>query len=174
MARNVSVSSGPLKYAQAISVGSHLLQADEPLDVGGVDIGPNPHELLMASLGACTSITVQMYAQRKQWNLRSVHIELAHERVLAADNAASDSTVEMVDQLEMRISLVGDLSEDQRNRLFVMANRCPIHRMLTAQLSIQARLVALRPACAGTSDCESHWQEPVGTSSPSDVVEMAK
>ena len=148
MARNVSVSSGPLKYAQGVSIGSHVFQADEPVDVGGGDIGPNPQELLMAALGACTSITVQMYAERKQWNLQSVHIDVAYERVLAADNTASGATAGMVDQLEMQVSLVGDLSDDQRNRLFEIANRCPIHRMLTTQVQIQARLVAFRPASA--------------------------
>ena len=141
MARNVSVSSGPLKYAQGVSIGSHVFQADEPVDVGGGDIGPNPQELLMASLGACTSITVQMYAERKQWNLQSVQVDVSYEGVLA-DNAAPGATIGMVDQLEMRISLAGDLSEDQRNRLFEIANRCPIHRMLTSGVKIQSRLTA--------------------------------
>src|SRR5262252_1723764 len=131
VARNVSVSSGPLKYAQAVSVGSHVFQADEPVDVGGGDTGPDPHELLMAALGACASITAQMYAKRKQWNLQSVHIDVAYERVLPADNTTSGATIGMVDQLEMAISFVGDLSEEQRNRLFEIANRCPTHRMLT-------------------------------------------
>jgi len=123
LTRNVSVSSGPLNYAQAVSVGAHVLQSEEPVDVCGGDMGPNPHELLMASLGACTSITVQMYAQRKQWNLQRVHVDVAYERVPAADNATSGATIGMVDRLEMQISLSGDLSEDQRNRLFEIANR---------------------------------------------------
>jgi len=142
MARNVSVSSGPLKYTQAVSVGSHVFQADEPVDVGGTDTGPDPHELLMASLGACASITAQMYAKRKQWNLQSVRIDVAYEQVLAADNAASGATIGMVDQFEMQISLAGDLSEDQRDRLFEIATRCPIHRMLTSGVKIQSRLSA--------------------------------
>ena len=142
MARNVLVSSGPSKYVQAVFVGSHVLQADEPVDVGGGDTGPNPHELLMASLGACASITAQMYAKRKQWNLQSVHIDVAYEQVLAADNAASGVTIGMVDQFEMQISLAGDLSDEQRNRLFEIANRCPIHRMLTSGVKIQSRLSA--------------------------------
>ena len=142
MARNVSVSSGPLKYAQAVSVGAHVFQADEPVDVGGDDTGPDPHELLMASLGACASITVQMYAKRKQWNLQGVHIVVAYERVLAADNAASGETIGMVDEFEMQISLAGDLPEDQRDRLFEIATRCPIHRMLTSGVKIQSRLSA--------------------------------
>ena len=116
------------------------------------------------------AITAQMYAKRKQWNLQSVHI--AYARVTAGDDAAPDATIGMVDQLEMHIALAGDLSEDQRNRLFEIANRCPIHRMRTAQVQIQTRLVAVRPASARTS--ESHGQEPVGTSSPPDLAEMVK
>ena len=150
MARNVWVSSGPLKYAQAVSVGSHVFQADEPVDVGGDDTGPDPHELLMASLGACASITVQMYAKRKQWNLQGVHIDVAYERVLAADNAASGATIGMVDEFEMQISLAGDLPEDQRDRLFEIATRCPIHRMLTSGVKIHSRLSA-KAAQAGKS-----------------------
>ena len=142
MARNVSVSSEPSKYAQAVSIASHVFHANEPFDVGGGDIGPNPHELVMASLGACASITAQMYAKRKQWNLQSVHIDVAYRRVLAADNAVSAATLGMLDQFEMQISLAGDLSDDQRNKLFEMANRCPIHRMLTSGVKIQARLSA--------------------------------
>ena len=150
MARNVSVSSGPLKYAQVVSVGAHALRADEPVDVGGGDIGPNPEELLIASLGVCASITAQMYADRKQWNLQSVHIDVTHGRVLAADDAASGTKIEMIDQFEMQISFAGDLSEDQRNRLFEIANRCPIHRMLTSGVKIQSRLSA-EAAQAGKS-----------------------
>jgi putative redox protein len=94
----------------------------------------------MAALGACASITAQMYAKRKQWNLQSVHIDVAYERVLAEDNTASGATIGMVDQLEMQISFAGDLSEDQRNRLFEIANRCPVHRLLTSGVKIQSRL----------------------------------
>jgi uncharacterized OsmC-like protein len=94
----------------------------------------------MAALGACASITPQMYAKRKQWNLQSVHIDVTYERVLAADNTASGATIGTVDQFEMGISLVGDLSEEQRNRLFEMANRRPTHRMLTSGVKIQSRL----------------------------------
>lgn len=108
----------------------------------------------MAALGACASITTQMYAKRKQWNLQSVHIDVAYERVLAADNADSDAAVGMADRFEMEISLVGDLSEQQRNRLFEVANGCPIHRILTSSAKIQSRLVISdrAPQQAGTRE----------------------
>jgi putative redox protein len=70
------VKSGLLRYSQKISVGSHVLRADEPGDSGGKDFGPNPYELLLAALGACTSMTVRMYAERKQWPLKSVEVRL--------------------------------------------------------------------------------------------------
>jgi putative redox protein len=150
MSRTLSIDSGPSNYAQKVSVGGHVLPADEPAHSGGRDTGPNPQEYLMAALGACASITAQMYAERKQWNLQTVHIDVAHERVLAADNAASGATIGMVDQFEMQICLAGDLSEDQRNRLLEIANRCPIHRMLTSGVKIHSRLSA-KAAQAGKS-----------------------
>jgi putative redox protein len=141
MSRNVSLSSGPVNYAQTISVGPHNLQSDEPTDVGGKDVGPNAHELLMASLGACTTITVQMYAERHQWPLKGVRANLSHTRVLAENPGNSGAAIGMVDQLEMEISFTGDLSEEQRNRLFEIGKRCPIHRLLVSGVQINARLL---------------------------------
>ena len=93
MSRSVVVEAGRLRYAQSISVGCHLLQGDEPVSAGGSDAGPNPYELLLAALGTCTSITVCMYADRKQWPLEGVHIELSYARVHAEDCAACDLIV---------------------------------------------------------------------------------
>ena len=140
MPRNVSVSSGPVNYAQSISVGPHKLQSDEPAAAGGKDAGPNAQELLMASLGACATITVQMYAKRHQWPLTGVRANLSHRRVLAENPGGSGAAIGMVDQLEMEISFTGDLSDEQRKRLFEIANRCPIHRMLTSEVKIQSLL----------------------------------
>jgi len=154
MSRTLSIDSGRPDYAQKVIVGYHVLLADEPADCGGSDTGPNPHEYLMAALGACASITAQMYAKRKQWNLQSVHIDVAYERLLAADNAASGESIGMLDRFEMEISLAGDLSEEQQNRLFEIANRCPTHRMLTSGAKIQSRLVVpdRAPQQAGTRE----------------------
>jgi putative redox protein len=154
MSRTLSIDSGRSDYAQKVSVGDHVLLADEPADFGGSDTGPNPQEYLMAALGACASITTQMYAKRKQWNLQSVHIDVAYDQLLAADNTASGAAIGMAGQFEMEISLVGDLSEEQRNRLFEVANRCPIHRILTSSATIQSRLVVSdrAPQQAGTRE----------------------
>jgi putative redox protein len=141
MPRNVSVNSGPLKYAQNIAVGPHAFQSDEPSDVGGNDAGPNAHELLMAALGACANITVQMYAQRHQWPLQGVHAAVSYARVLAENPADSDAKIGMVERIEIKISFVGDLSEEQQSRLLEIATRCPVHRMLVSQVQIQTKLL---------------------------------
>ena len=120
MRRSVFVSSGQVNYLQNISVGHHVLQSDEPSDTGGEDAAPDPHELLLASLGACTSITAQMYAARKKWPLEGMHVNLSWS----------------TEAIEMEISFVGDLSEDQQQRLLEIANRCPIHRVLSSPVPI--------------------------------------
>jgi putative redox protein len=142
MPRNVVVNSGAVKYAQSISVGPHTIQSDEPMEVGGKDVGPNAQELLMASLGACAAITAQMYAERHQWPLKDVRATVSLTRVLAENPTDSGAKVGMVDQLEVELSFTGDLSNDQRNRLFEIANHCPIHRMLTSQVQIQSHLLS--------------------------------
>jgi len=139
--RNVSVDAGQLRYAQNISVGPHVLEADEPVEVGGNDAGPNPYELLLAALGSCASITVRMYSERKQWPLQGVHVDLSWARVHAEDCAECDTEVRMVDGIEMEISFLGDLSEDQQRRLLEIAGRCPVHRMLTSQVQIHTNLL---------------------------------
>jgi putative redox protein len=140
MSRIVKISSGLLRYEQSISVGPHTLPADEPVEGGGLDTGPNPYELLMAALGSCASITVRMYAERKQWPLQGVNVELSWARFHAEDCAACESNQGMVDGIEMEISLVGDLTEDQRQRILVIANKCPVHRTLSSQIPISSRL----------------------------------
>lgn len=140
MGRDVNVREGQLRYLQEISIGPHLIRADEPADAGGNDAGPNPYELLLAALGACPSMTVRMYAQRKQWPLEKVHVHLSHAKIHARDCAECDAELRLVDQIEMEVSLIGDLSADQRQRLMEIANKCPVHRTLTSQIQIRSRL----------------------------------
>jgi len=139
MSRNVSVNSGAIRFVQNISVGAHVFQADEPSENGGIDAGPDPHELLLAALGACASITVQMYAGKKQWPLEAVGVRLSYLKVPA--EGQPDSTIGMVDGIEMEISCSGDLSEDQQRRLLEIAERCPVHRMLRSQMQIRMHLL---------------------------------
>jgi putative redox protein len=142
MSRSVTVTSGSLRFVQNISVGPHVLKADEPHEHGGADAGPDPHELLLGALGACAAITVQMYADRKQWPLEGVHIDLSYVQVPAEDRADSGARSEMVDGIEMGISFSGGLSEGRERRLLEVAGKCPIHRLLTSPVSIQAKLLA--------------------------------
>jgi uncharacterized OsmC-like protein len=140
MPRTVMVNSELVRYAQNISVGPHLLQADEPRDSAGNDVGPNPYELLLSALGACTSMTLCMYAERKQWPLRGVQVRLTHSKLYAEDCVACDTKRGTPDQIDAEISLIGDLSEDQRQRLMEIADRCPVHRTMVSEIQIRTTL----------------------------------
>ena len=144
MARNVSVDSGPSRYSQNISIGPHVFQADEPPDVGGNDAGPNPYELLLAALGACVSITVRMYAERKQWPLQGVHVDVSCARVHAKDSPQSDTKPAMIDRIEVGVSFRGGLSEVQQHRLLEIANKCPVHRTLVSEVQICTKFIGKR------------------------------
>ncbi len=145
MSRTVVVKSGLLRYSQKISVGSHVLHADEPGDSGGKDCGPNPYELLLAALGACTSMTVRMYAERKQWPLKSVEVRLAHSKIYAEECATCETKEGMLDRIEREIALFGDLSDEQQQRLLEIAERCPVHRTLVSEVQICTRMIADHP-----------------------------
>ena len=145
MPRIVSVVSERSGYVQNISIGPHLLHADEPRGNGGSDTGPNPYELLMAALGACTSMTVQMYAERRRWPLQGVHVCLAQVRVHALDCANCEGAAPMVERIDMTILLRGDLSEAQRQRLMDVAAKCPVHRTLSQRVEISTRESAQEP-----------------------------
>jgi putative redox protein len=139
MSRNVSVNSGSMRFVQNISVGPHSFQADEPSANGGNDAGPESLELLLAALGACAGITVQMYADRKQWPVERVHVRLSYVNV--PSGGQSDAKTAIANVIEMGISLSGDLTEDQRRRLLEIAGRCPVHRILRSQVEIRTNLL---------------------------------
>jgi putative redox protein len=141
MRRNVSVDSEYPKYCQRISIGPHSLRSDEPAEYGGNDTGPTAIELLLASLATCAATTAQMYAERKGWALHGVHVDVSHARVLAGNDNQSGAKIAMVDQIDIGISFMGDLSDDQLQRLFEIANRCPVHRMLVSEVRVQPKLL---------------------------------
>jgi uncharacterized OsmC-like protein len=145
MTRTVSVDSELSGYVQNISIGPHLLQADEPREAGGTDSGPNPYELLMAALGACTSMTVRIYAERRRWPLQGVHVRLAHAGVHAEDCANCEGAAPMVERIDVTILLRGNLSEAQRQRLMDVAAKCPVHRTLSQRVQISTRESAEEP-----------------------------
>ena len=127
-------------FAQQISAGSHHFRSDEPASVGGTASGPTPYDLLLAALGACTSMTVAMYARRKQWPLELVTVRLRHSQVHAEDCAACETQDARLTVIERDIRLDGALREDQRARLLAIANRCPVHLTLTSTIDIRTRL----------------------------------
>ncbi len=139
--RQVVVEGSARGFAQVITVGGHVLAADEPVEVGGTDTGPGPYDLLLAALGSCTSMTLAMYARRKEWPLEMVRVRLRHSRVHAADCEDCETKVGWLDRIERDIELVGSLDEAQRARLVEIANKCPVHRTLTSEVVIRTRLV---------------------------------
>ena len=127
-------------FAQEISVGRHRITADEPITAGGKDTGASPYDLLLAALGSCTSMTIGMYARRKQWPLHDVTVRLQHSRIHAADCAECETKQGMLDKIDREIILTGPLSEEQRSRLLDIANKCPVHRTLTSEIRIESFL----------------------------------
>jgi len=124
---------------QRIDVRGHHLTADEPTADGGSDLGPNPYELLLSALGACTAITVRMYAQRKGWPLESIEVALQHERIHAQDCADCETRDGYLDQITKYISLRGPLDADQRERLLDVSERCPVQQTLQHEIHIESR-----------------------------------
>jgi putative redox protein len=135
------VDGDQTRFLQKISIGPHLLQADELSDVGGNDAGPSAYELLLAALGACIGTTLRMYADRKQWPLQTVHVDLSHRRIPSEEGEESGAKSGMVDRIDASLSVTGDLTEEQRNRLLEIAERCPVHRTLVSEVQIQTRLI---------------------------------
>lgn len=125
---------------QQIDAGPHTFFADEPADVGGDDAGPDPYELLLSALGACTSMTLLMYARRKGLPLEGVEVRLSHEREYLRDCEGCDDRPEQLDVITRRIALRGALDEGQRARLLEIARKCPVHRTLEGQIEVRDAL----------------------------------
>ncbi len=135
--------SGSGRFLQQVEVGPHQLNADEPLALGGEDAGPNPYEFVLAGLGACTSMTLRMYAERKGIPLEGVDVSLELHKIHAQDCADCLSEQGTVDEIHRQITLIGDLSPAQRERLLEIANRCPVHRLLTGEVKIRSSLTPI-------------------------------
>ncbi|HEX5802472.1 MAG TPA: OsmC family protein [Azospira sp.] len=133
-AHQVVVSeNGRGRYQQDIVAGTHTLLADEPVTLGGGDAGPAPYDYLLAALGACTSMTLRMYAERKALPLTGVSVTLTHEKVTVEGRGT-------IDRITREIALAGELTPEQRQRMLEIANRCPVHRTLSGNLQIDSRL----------------------------------
>ena len=128
------------KLQQEIAMGPHLMLADEPIAAGGLDTGPSPYDLLLASLGACTSMTLRLYAEQKGLPLARTSVRLSHAKIYATDCAECETKEGKIDRIERVITLEGDLTEAQRTRLREIADKCPVHRTLTSEVDIRTKL----------------------------------
>ena len=137
--RSVVVRGSAAGFAPEVFAGPHRMVADEPVSVGGTDTGPSPYDFLLAALGACTSITVGMYARRKRWPLEEVAVNLRHSKIHASDCAECETRGGMLDRIELDLHLGGSLTNEQRSKLLEIANKCPVHRTLTSEIVIVTR-----------------------------------
>jgi len=138
----VIVEEQDTRHQQRIRAGQHTLTADEPQDKGGSDRGPNPYALLLSALGACTAMTLRMYADHKQWPLRHVAVRLRHRKVHAEDCEGCETKNGKIDWIDREIAIEGDLTDEQRGRLLEIADRCPVHRTLHSEVKVATRSVS--------------------------------
>ena len=136
----VVAEAGEGRFTQIVKSGQHRLIADEPTSVGGDDKGPGPYDYVLAGLGACTSMTVRMYAERKGWPLERVIVGLDHRKIHAEDCADCETKAGKLDEIERTLVFEGDLDPDQRARLLEIADKCPVHRTLTHEIKIRSTL----------------------------------
>ena len=132
--------TGAGRFQQEMRVGAHRLLADEPVSSGGLDTGPDPYSYLLSALGACTSMTMRLYADRKKIPLVRATVELRHSRIHATDCADCETKDGMVDHIDRVIHLEGELTEEQRAKLLEIADKCPVHRTLTSEIHIKTAL----------------------------------
>jgi len=131
---------GAEKYVTDIKARQHHLTADEPEEVGGQDLGPSPYDLVTAGLGACTAMTLRMYADRKKWNLKEVRVHLSHGKIHAEDCEDCETQKGKIDRFERILEVEGELDEQQKNRLVEIANKCPVHRTLHSEVVVKTWL----------------------------------
>lgn len=135
----VVTRTGPRGFRTEVMVRGHGSVADEPAAVGGEDAGPTPYDLLLSALGACTGMTLRMYADRKGWPLEDVTVRLRHEKIHAVDEAHCEDGEARLDRVEREVVVAGPLDPEQRTRLMEIADRCPVHRTLTAGVVVKTQ-----------------------------------
>src|SRR2546422_6683121 len=136
---NVVVRGSAREFLQDVVSGKHHLRADEPASAGGSDSAPGPYDYLLIALGVCTSMTVGLYARRKQLPLENITVSLSHSRIYAKDCEECETKEGMLDRIDAEIALTGSLTADQHAKLMEIAAKCPIHRTLTSEINIRLR-----------------------------------
>ena len=132
----VVVKQADGKFAQRIAAGPHAMRADEPRAYGGDESGPTPYDLVLAGLGACTSMTIKMYADRKGWPVDDIEVKLIHKKIHASACETCETEDGKIDHIHRSIHIGGDLSEEQRLKLLEIADKCPVHRTLHSEVHI--------------------------------------
>lgn len=138
--KTVTVQIGEKGYRSAVIAAGHEFVADEPKEMGGDDEGPGPYDLLLAALGTCKAMTLRMYADRKGWFLGGVNVTLKHDRVHAKDCEDCETGTGKVDEVTVELELLGDLTDEQRERLLEIADKCPVHRTLMSEIKVRSAL----------------------------------
>ena len=133
--------TGNENFTTEIKAGKHHFLADEPESLGGLDLGPTPYDLLSSALAACTSMTLQMYAQRKSWDLLEAKVHVEHNKNHAQDCEACDKSGTKIDHFYRKVELIGDLDEDQKAKLLVIADKCPVHKSLHSEVKVVTELI---------------------------------
>ena len=136
----VTVSTAHEGFFTELFANGHALVADEPAAYGGTDRGPTPYDYLLAALGACTGMTLQMYARLKKIPLQKAIVRLSHEKIHAKDCAACEAADGKIDRMEREVELVGDLTDEQRQRMLEIADRCPVHKTLHGEVEVITQL----------------------------------
>jgi uncharacterized OsmC-like protein len=137
--RSVVVSGPATGFRTDVEVGGHHLVVDEPIAVGGEDAGPTPYEMLLAGLGACTVMTLRIYADRRKWPLERARVTLQHRKVHAEDCVDCDKRDAKMDVIDRIVFLEGQLNEEQRAKLIEIAERCPVHQTLKGKIQVNTR-----------------------------------
>jgi putative redox protein len=126
-------------FLQQVDIGKYHLQVDEPVKVGGTEAAPDPYDYVLAGLGACTSMTVGLYARKKKWPLETITVSLRHARIHAQDCADCETKQGMLDRIDLDVQLTGPLTPDQHASLMDIAAKCPVHRTLKSEIDIRLR-----------------------------------
>jgi uncharacterized OsmC-like protein len=134
---DVVVRGDATGFLQEVVSGNHHLRADEPVSVGGSDAAPGPYDYLLIALGVCTSMTVGLYARRKQFPLENITVSLRHARIHARDCEECETKEGMLDRIDTYIELTGPLTAEQRVKLIEIAGKCPVHRTLKSEIDIR-------------------------------------